>query len=69
MGLRWDAETTDMSDYAIGPWGSTPAPQPWGRPRAVEQARWSPRTTILFIIGANLLGWTAIAIPAAMLLG
>lgn len=64
-----DAEMTDISDYTIGQWGAAPTPQPWGRPRVAEQAKWSPRTTILFIIGANLLGWTAIVIPAAMLLG
>jgi len=64
-----DAEMTDMSDYAIGPWGSAPVPQPWGRVRVAEPAKWSPRTTLLFIVGVNLIGWAAIVIPAAMLLG
>jgi len=61
---------TDVSDYTTEQWGWAPTPQPWGRARvAIDEGKWSPRTTLLFIVGANLLGWTAIVIPAAMLLG
>jgi hypothetical protein len=56
-----------MSNHTIGQWEPAAWPQPWS-PRSVDQEKWSPRTTILFIVGANLLGWAVIVVSASMLL-
>ena len=56
-----------MSNHRIEGWEPATWPQPWSA-CGDDQPKWSPRTTLLFIAGANLVGWAAIIASVSMLL-